>query len=143
MLDLLDDEAAAGSRGVLSVHSAATAIHSCSARHEAFDRRRRSPQADDPVKRTESVLEIRHGATSSRVAISEEFLDLAMSEIDERKRPPGRAWELGFEVEAQAVEDGRGDVGRLDGAVGRARRRSGRWPRPPGLLERRRRRTRR
>src|SRR4051794_35696636 len=48
---------------------------------------------------------------------SEEFLDLTMAEIDERKRPSGRAGQVGLEVESQAVEDGRNDVRRFDGAV--------------------------
>ena len=66
-----------------------------------------------------------HGRTKrvtglhARCLGSKEFLDLAVSEIDQRKRPAGRPGELGFEVEAKAVEDRRGDVGRFDGTVRR------------------------
>ncbi len=49
---------------------------------------------------------------------SEQLLDFAMAEVDQRERPAGRPGQLGFEVEAEAVEDRRGDVGRLDGPVG-------------------------
>src|SRR4051794_30462541 len=52
---------------------------------------------------------------------SEQFLDLAMAEIDDREGSAGRAWQVGLEVEAEAVEDGRGDVGRLDRPVRRHR----------------------
>src|ERR1700720_3158025 len=50
---------------------------------------------------------------------SEEFLDLSMSNIDQRERAPCRTWEFGFEVETEAVEDRCRDIRRLDGTVRR------------------------
>src|SRR5271170_1343374 len=47
----------------------------------------------------------------------EEFLDFSMSDIDQRKRPPRRTWEFGFEVETKAVEYRCRDIGRFDGTV--------------------------
>ena len=53
----------------------------------------------------------------SKAVHSEKLVDFAMAEVDQRERPSGRARELGFEVQAEAVEDRCGDVGRLDGPV--------------------------
>ena len=77
-----------------------------------------------PQKRLERDLSgiayrCRFGSASSLPWHSEELLDLSVSEIDERERPARRPGKLGFEVEAQAVEDRRGDVGRFDGPVRR------------------------
>src|SRR5689334_3895065 len=53
------------------------------------------------------------------LARSEQFLDRMRAVVDDRERTSLRPGELGFQIDAEAMEDGGDDLGRVHGAFGR------------------------